>query len=109
MFPAILIFCCIGVYSINNDPADVVLTAFFGLVGWSLLRLGFELAPLMLGFVLGGLIEETFRRAMDLSHGNMMTFVERPLAAGLLLFAILVLVVAMLPAVAGRREKVFAE
>jgi putative tricarboxylic transport membrane protein len=109
MFPAILIFCCIGIYSINNQAADVILTAFFGLVGYGLLKLGFELAPLLLGFVLGGLIEDTFRRAMDLSHGSLATFVERPISAGLLVLALIVLVIAVLPSVAGKRDEVFAE
>ncbi len=109
MFPAILIFCCIGIYSVNNQPADVMLTAFFGLVGYGLLKLGFELAPLLLGFVLGGLLEDTFRRAMDLSHGSLMTFIERPVSLGLLVLAAIVLVIAVLPAVAGKRQEVFAE
>jgi putative tricarboxylic transport membrane protein len=109
MFPAILAFCCIGVYSINNQVADVVVTAFFGLLGYGLLKLGFELAPLLLGFVLGGLIEDTFRRAMDLSHGSLLTFVERPVSGVMLLIGLIVLVVAALPAVAGKREKAFTE
>ncbi len=109
MFPAILAFCCIGVYSINNQPADILVTAFFGLLGYGLIKLGFELAPLLLGFVLGGLIEDTFRRAMDLSHGSMMTFLDRPVSLGLLVVGLLVLVVAALPAIAGRREKAFVE
>jgi putative tricarboxylic transport membrane protein len=109
MFPAILTFCCIGIYSINNQASDVLLTGFFGLAGYLLLKLGFELAPVLLGFVLGGLIEDAFRRAMDLAHGSLMTFVERPIAAGLLIFAVIVLIVAVLPAVAGKRDEVFAE
>ena len=109
MFPAILTFCCIGVYSINNQPMDVLMTAFFGLAGYGLLKLGFELAPLLLSFVLGGFIEDTFRRAMDLSHGSMMTFVERPVSLGLLAVGLVVLVVAALPAVAKKREKAFVE
>ena len=109
MFPAILAFCCIGVYSINNQVSDVLLTGCFGLMGYALLKMGFELAPLLLGFVLGGLIEDTFRRAMDLSHGSMMTFIERPISAGLLVLGAVVLVVAVLPSVAGKREEVFAE
>jgi putative tricarboxylic transport membrane protein len=109
MFPAILAFCSIGVYSINNQASDVLLTAFFGFAGYCLLKLGFELAPLLLGFVLGGLIEDTFRRAMDLSHGSLSTFVERPISAGLLMLALVVLVVAVLPAVAGKREEAFNE
>ncbi len=109
MFPAIMIFCCIGIYSVNNQATDVILTAFFGLFGYLLLKMGFELAPLLLGFVLGGLLEDTFRRAMDLSRGSLMTFVERPISAGLLLLAALVLIVSVMPSVAGKRDKVFAE
>ena len=73
------------------------------------MKLGFELAPLLLSFVLGDLIEDTFRRAMDLSHGSMMTFVERPVSLGLLALGLAVLVVAALPAVARKREKAFVE
>ncbi len=109
MFPTILAFCCIGVYSINNQPSDVMITAFFGLFGYGLLKLGFELAPLLLAFVLGGLMEDTFRRAMDLSHGSLMTFVNRPLSASLLIVASIVLVIAVLPSIAKQREKAFAE
>ncbi len=109
LYPAILIFCCIGIYSINNQPSDVLLTAVFGLVGYGLIKLGFELAPLLLGFVLGGLIEETFRRAMDLSRGSLMTFVERPIAAGLLVLSLIVLLIAVTPSVAGKRQEAFAE
>jgi putative tricarboxylic transport membrane protein len=109
MFPAILIFCCIGIYSINNQATDVILTAFFGLVGYAFLKLGFELAPLLLGFVLGGLMEDTFRRAMDLSRGSMMTFIERPISAGLLALALIVLIISVLPSVAGKRNEVFVE
>jgi putative tricarboxylic transport membrane protein len=109
MFPAILAFCCIGVYSINNQVADVFVTACFGFLGYALLKLGFELAPLLLGFVLGGLIEDMFRRAMDLSHGSLLTFVERPVSLAMLLIGVAVLVIAALPTVAGRREKAFVE
>ena len=107
MFPAILAFCCIGVYSINNQVSDVLLTGCFGLLGYTLLKMGFELAPLLLGFVLGGLIEDTFRRAMDLSHGSMMTFVERPISAGLLVLGAVVLVVAVLPVGGGQTRRGF--
>lgn len=109
MFPAILAFCCIGVYSINNQVSDVMLTGFFGILGYALLKLGYELAPLLLGFVLGGFIEDMFRRALDLSHGSLMTFVERPVSAGLLLLGVVVLILAALPSIAGKRDKAFAE
>jgi putative tricarboxylic transport membrane protein len=109
MFPAILAFCCIGVYSINNQVSDVMLTGFFGLLGYLLLKFGYELAPLLLGFVLGGFMEDTFRRALDLSHGSLMTFVERPVSLGLLVFAVVVLVIAALPSIAVRRDEAFKE
>jgi putative tricarboxylic transport membrane protein len=109
MFPAILIFCCIGIYSINNNPADVLLTAFFGGVGYVLYKVGFEPAPLLLGFVLGRLMEEKLRQALVLSRGSFVTFVERPVSGGLLLVALAVLVVAVMPAIRKRREEAFVE
>ncbi|MBM3486291.1 MAG: tripartite tricarboxylate transporter permease [Alphaproteobacteria bacterium] len=109
MFPAILIFCCIGIYSINNSASDVLLTAFFGLVGYALIKFGFEPAPLLLGFVLGRLLEEKLRQALILSRGDLMTFVERPVSAGLLLVAVVILAVAVLPSVRAGREKAFQD
>jgi putative tricarboxylic transport membrane protein len=84
LYPAILIFCCIGVYSINNSPVDVIMTAAFGLVGYFLAKHDFEPAPMLLGFVLGPLMEENLRRAMLIARGDPMTFVTRPISAGLL-------------------------
>src|SRR4029453_4411224 len=92
MFTIILVFCCIGIYSINNNPSDVYFTAFFGLVGYVLIKLGLEPAPMLLGFVLGRLMEEKLRQALALSEGSFMTFVERPVSAALLLLALAVLV-----------------
>jgi putative tricarboxylic transport membrane protein len=109
MFPAILIFCCIGIYSINNNPTDVMATAFFGLVGYALLKLGFEPAPLLLGFVLGRLMEEKLRQALILSRGSFMTFVDRPVSAGLLAVAAIMLALALLPKIRKGREEVFTE
>ncbi len=109
MFPAILVFCCIGIYSVNNTPADVMLTAFFGGFGYILYRFGFEPAPLLLGFVLGRLMEEKLRQALVISRGNMMVFVERPVSAVLLVLAAVILVIAVLPAMRARREKAFQE
>jgi putative tricarboxylic transport membrane protein len=109
MFPAILLFCCIGIYSINNNPADVMFTAFFGLAGYTLIKFGFEPAPLLLGFVLGRLLEEKFRQAMALSRGSFMTFLERPVSAGLLLVAVIILVIAVTPAIRRTREEAFQE
>ena len=109
MFPAILIFCCIGIYSINNNPSDVLFTAFFGLVGYVLMKFGFEPAPMLLGFVLGKLMEEKLRQALILSRGSFATFVDRPVSAGLLLVAAVLLVVALLPAIQKSRDEVFTE
>src|SRR6476660_5623894 len=109
MFPAILIFCCIGIYSINNNPSDVMATAFFGLVGYALIKLGFEPAPMLLGFVLGKLMEEKLRQALILSRGSFSTFVERPVSAGLLVVAAIMLTVALLPSIQKGRDEVFTE
>ena len=109
MFPAIMIFCCIGIYSINNSTSDVLFTAFFGLVGYTLLKFGFEPAPMLLGFVLGKLMEEKLRQALILSRGSFSTFIERPVSAGLLLVAIVMLALALLPSIRKGRDEVFTE
>jgi putative tricarboxylic transport membrane protein len=109
LYPAILLFCCIGIYSINNSTSDVMFTAFFGLVGYALLKFGFEPAPLLLGFVLGKLMEEKLRQALILSRGSFATFVERPVSGGLLLVAAIMLVIALLPAIRKGRDEVFTE
>ena len=84
LYPAILIFCCIGVYSINNAPADVIMTAAFGLVGYWLIKHDFEPAPMLLGFVLGPLMEENLRRAMLIARGDATVFFTRPISGVLL-------------------------
>jgi TctA family transporter len=84
LFPAILFFCCIGTFSVNNNLHDIYITAAFGLFGYVLLRLGLEAAPLILGFILGPLLEEHFRRALVLSRGSFSIFVTRPISATLL-------------------------
>jgi putative tricarboxylic transport membrane protein len=109
LFIMILLFCCIGIYSINNNPSDVYFTAFFGLVGYVLIKLGLEPAPMLLGFVLGRLMEEKLRQALALSEGSFMTFVERPVSAVLLALALAVMVIAVLPAVRKGREEAFQE
>jgi putative tricarboxylic transport membrane protein len=109
MFTTILLFCAIGIYSINNNPYDVYFTAFFGLVGYLFIKLGLEPAPLLLGFVLGRLMEEKMRQALALSEGSFMTFVERPVAAVLLVLAAAIILIAVLPAVARSRQKAFQE
>jgi putative tricarboxylic transport membrane protein len=109
MFTTILLFCAIGIYSINNNPYDVYFTAFFGLAGYVFIKLGLEPAPMLLGFVLGRLMEEKLRQALALSEGSLMTFVERPVAAALLAIAAAVMLVAVLPAVSRSRQKAFQE
>jgi TctA family transporter len=84
LFPSILFFCCVGTFSINNSLDDVYITATFGLIGYIFMRLGLEAAPLMLGFILGPMLEEYFRRALLLSRGNFSTFFTRPIAGTLL-------------------------
>jgi putative tricarboxylic transport membrane protein len=109
MYPAILVFSCIGIYSVRNAPEDVIFTAVFAIVGYALIKLGFEAAPLLLGYVLGRLMEENLRRALSIARGDLMTFVERPVSAGLLAVALIVLVAAVLPSVRKGREEVFKE
>src|SRR4051794_5954554 len=109
MFPAIMIFCCIGIYSINNSTSDVLFTAFFGVVGYTLLKFGFEPAPMLLGFVLGKLMEEKLRQALILSRGSFSTFIERPVSAGLLAVAVIMLTIALLPSIRKGRDEVFTE
>ena len=109
MFPAILMFCCIGIYSINSLPTDVMFIGLFGFVGYVLIKFGFEPAPLLLGFVLGKLMEENLRRALIISRGSMETFIELPISAGLLAVAAILLVIALLPSIRKGRDEVFTE
>ncbi|MBQ0821692.1 tripartite tricarboxylate transporter permease [Microvirga terrae] len=109
MFPAILMFCAIGIYSINSLPTDVMFIGLFGFVGYVLIKFGFEPAPMLLGFVLGKLMEENLRRALIISRGSMETFIERPISAGLLAVAAILLVIALLPSIRKGRDEVFTE
>ena len=84
LFPAILFFCCIGTYSVNNSLNDIFVTAAFGLAGYVFMRLDMDAAPLMLGFILGPMLEENFRRAMLLSRGSFAVFAQRPISATIL-------------------------
>jgi len=92
LFPAILFFCCVGTYSVNNSLEDVFVTAAFGLMGYVMLRLSLDPAPLMLGFILGPMLEENFRRSLLLSRGSFTVFVTRPISGTLMaLIALFVL------------------
>jgi putative tricarboxylic transport membrane protein len=109
LFPAIIAFACIGCFSINLNAFDVFAIPFFGLLGYVLIKLGCEPAPLLLGFVLGPLLEEHLRRAMIISRGDPTIFIDRPISAALLALAVAALVVAVLPNVRKKREEVFVE
>jgi putative tricarboxylic transport membrane protein len=109
LFPSIIVFCCIGIYSINNSPFDVGIAASFGLVGYWLLKHDFEPAPMLLGFVLGPLMEENLRRAMLIARGDATVFFTRPISGVLLSIAIILLVVSALPKIRRRRDEVFVE
>ena len=109
LFPAITLFCCIGVYTLNNSTFDVYMTALFALIGYLFYKLGVEPAPLLLGFILGPMMEENLRRALLLSRGDWTTFVTRPLSSGLLIAAALLIVIVSLPSISKRREVAFAE
>lgn len=109
LFPIIMAMCSIGVYSVASNTYDLYAVAFFGLLGYVLSKLRCEPAPLLLGFVLGPLLEENLRRAMILSRGDPSTFVTRPISAGLLLLALAVLVLVFTPQIRRRRDEVFTE
>jgi putative tricarboxylic transport membrane protein len=109
LFPAIIIFCAIGVYSLNNAPFDAVMTALFGIIGYWLVKHDFEPAPMLLGFVLGPLMEENLRRAMLIARGDPSTFVTRPISGGLIALAAFLLVLAVLPMIRHKRDEVFVE
>jgi putative tricarboxylic transport membrane protein len=97
-YPALLVFCCIGVYTLNNSAFEVGLLIAFGLLGYAFLKLGCEPAPLVLAFVLGPLMEENLRRALLLSRGDALVFIREPISLGLLLLAIALLLLILLPA-----------
>jgi putative tricarboxylic transport membrane protein len=109
LFPAIVLFCAIGVYSTNNNTWDIWMVAAFGVIGYIFIKLGTEPAPLLLGFILGPMMEENLRRTLLLSRGDWSVFVTRPLSAGLLAAAVLLLVIVLLPAVKNKREEAFVD
>ncbi|MBB4002897.1 tripartite tricarboxylate transporter permease [Aurantimonas endophytica] len=109
LFPAIVAFAVFGTYTINLNVFDIYAIVFFGILGYLLIKLGCEPAPLLLGFVLGPLLEEHFRRAMIIARGDPMIFIERPISAGLLAVAVLAVVIALLPSIRRKRDEVFVE
>jgi TctA family transporter len=109
LFPSIVLFCSIGVYSTNNSTFDIWMVGLFGLIGYLFIKLGTEPAPLLLGFILGPMMEEYLRRALLLSRGDWSVFVTRPISAGLLAGAVLLLVIVLMPSVKSKREEAFVE
>ncbi len=109
LFPAILVFCCIGVYSINNNVWDVWIAIFFGFAGYLFGKLGCETAPLVLGFILGPMMEENLRRAMLLSRGDPSVFFTSPISCGLLIVAVLMVFLVAAPVFRKTREVAFKE
>jgi putative tricarboxylic transport membrane protein len=109
LFPAIVLFCAIGVYSTNNNTFDVWLVALFGFIGYAFIKLGCEPAPLLLGLILGPMMEENLRRSLLLSRGDWSVFVTRPLSASLLAAALLLLIVVLSPSIKKKREEAFVE
>jgi putative tricarboxylic transport membrane protein len=109
LFPAIVLFCAIGVYSTNNNSFDIWMVALFGVIGYIFIKLGCEPAPLLLGFILGPMMEEYLRRALLISRGDWSVFVTRPISASLLAVAVTLLLIVLLPSIKKKREEAFVE
>jgi TctA family transporter len=109
LYPAILLFCCIGVYSINNSTMDVYMAALFGFIGYTFIKLECEPAPLLLGFVLGPMMEENLRRALLLSRGDPTVFVTRPISLTLLIVTAILIIIVVSPAIRKKRDEAFQE
>jgi putative tricarboxylic transport membrane protein len=109
LYPAVLLFCVIGVYSTNTEAAQLVLTALFAVFGYLLVRFGCEPAPLVLGFILGPLMEENLRRSLVMSRGDPMIFIERPISVALLAMSLVVVALIVLPQFRSTRERAFQQ
>jgi TctA family transporter len=109
LYPAILLFCAIGVYSLNSSVVEVFLAVGFGFLGYGLIRLGCEPAPLLLALVLGPMLEDNFRRALTISRGDPTVFLTRPISGGLLLIALVLLLIVIAPNVRKARDQAFKE
>jgi TctA family transporter len=106
LYPAIVIFACIGVFSVNYSVFDLGTTALFGILGYVFIRLNCEPAPLILAFILGPMMEENLRRSMLIGQGSPMIFLERPICVVLFILAVALIVFASLPAISRQRDKV---
>ncbi len=109
LYPSIVLFCAIGVYSTNNTTFDIWLDGLFGVIGYLFIKLGVETAPLLLGLILGPMMEEYLRRALLMSQGDWSIFLTRPLSVGLLVAAALLLGVVLMPSIKAKREEAFVE
>jgi TctA family transporter len=109
LYPAILLCCTIGAFSTNNSMFDVWVAIAFGVLGYVFTKLGCEPAPLLLGYILGPMLEENLRRALVLSRGDLSVFVTRPISLAMLLVSVGLLVVVVAPTIRQKRETVFAE
>ena len=109
LYPAIILFCCIGVYTLQNNTFDVRMVLLFGALGYLFAKIGCEPAPMLLGFILGPMMEEFFRRALLISRGDFMVFIERPISATLLAAALALLASISLPMIAKWRRQAIAE
>jgi len=109
LFPAIFVFCCIGVYAVDAKVFDVYALAALGAVGYVLLKLDCEPAPLILGFILGPMMEEQMRRAMMINFGDVTIFLSRPLSAAFLVAAALMMLMIALPSLRNKREEAMRE
>ena len=109
LYPSILVFMAVGVFSLSNNPFDLVVMAVFGLLGYICTKLECEPAPMILGFILGPLMEENLRRAMLLSRGDPSVFLTKPISAGFIIASVILLVVVALPALRKKRQEVFVE
>jgi putative tricarboxylic transport membrane protein len=109
MFPAILFFCCVGAFSMNNSVFEIGVAIAFGVAGYVFIKLDCEPAPLLLGFVLGPALEENFRRALLLARGEYSVFLTRPLSAAFLALAVVLLALIAIPAIARRRSETFKD
>ena len=109
LFPAIILFCCIGVYSLSSSTVDVVILAAFGLIGLVMTKFGYEPAPMLLGVVLGGKMEESLRQALIISRGDFTTFLTRPISAGLLAVVVAMIVFVAMPQINRQRQMIFVE
>ena len=109
LFPSIMAFCCIGLYTLNNSYFDVIIGAAFAVAGYVFHKLSCEPAPLLLGFILGPMMEENLRRALLVARGDWTVFVTSPISATLLFLSAFLIVIVLLPSIKGKREEAFTD